>query len=356
MTPLPATLLPASLGRGWIGLPDPHRATVRSHFHDGRCVHVIGKAGWSVAVDAESLGGPAAHELAVRHELEIDEFLMRWTRAEVAAKLLGLPSLLAFREGVERVASIAIRTAILEDVVLSVGWLPRREEGPVLPSSDDAQEALSKDAVTMHRVVVREKHRPTVVRVRPAQGIENGAERLLSEGVEEIDEQWVAGKRKSGGIHLVNLAGNPTGDEVPPCHAGEHRIELDPDDPPKAGFRRQDERLALATPEVDERQGARLGAKKRELPVQTIGLGRPVLSRVAVERLSRRRKIPAGVDAVSQLEPALAQGEDGAARRFSSVPHDESNRPDETATRNRTSQAHHRISRRSQRAPSRRPA
>ena len=127
MNILPATLLPPAIGWGWVSRGCTWRSVVRSHVHDGRSVHCVAREDAALAVDAESIHSPAATELAARHDLSVGAFLALWTRAEVAAKLLGLPSLLTFREGFGDDPALAIRTTRLDDLVVSVGW-PRRGE------------------------------------------------------------------------------------------------------------------------------------------------------------------------------------------------------------------------------------
>ena len=130
MNALPETLLPAARGRGWVGAGRARPGTVRAHVHDGRCVQCARRGPGPLAVDAESTAAPAAQELAARFDLGVEELLGRWTRAEVAAKLLARRSLVAFREGLEHDAALTIRTALVEDLVVSVGWLasPERHE------------------------------------------------------------------------------------------------------------------------------------------------------------------------------------------------------------------------------------
>ena len=126
MTALPETLLPRSIGRGWMSRSRGSRSAVRAHLHDGRLVECLPSGNLLLAVYAESTDCPAAHELAARHGVGVEQFLTRWTRAEVAAKLLGQPSLRAFRDDAARNPMLTIRTGAVDDLVVSVGWLDGR--------------------------------------------------------------------------------------------------------------------------------------------------------------------------------------------------------------------------------------
>lgn len=129
MSALPQTLLPRAVGYGWIGPECAMEGTARAHLHDGRIVQCVSSEWARLAVDAESLEAPAARELATRYDLGVKRLLALWTRAEVAAKLRGEPSLVAFREGSATDPTLTIITAEVDDVVVSVGWSRSRRAG-----------------------------------------------------------------------------------------------------------------------------------------------------------------------------------------------------------------------------------
>ena len=131
MIALPEELLPDIVGSGWVDREPRETPSARAHLHDGRCVECIPRGHVMLAVDAESVHCPAAHELAEWNGVTVEELLAHWTRAEVAAKLLRRPSLLAFREDAARDPALTIRTGAFDDLVVSVGWLPRGEQRPM---------------------------------------------------------------------------------------------------------------------------------------------------------------------------------------------------------------------------------
>jgi hypothetical protein len=100
--------------------------TARSYAHDGRVLECVPRPGYAVACDLESVNAPAAADLARRFGLEVDAFLVRWTRLEVEAKLLDLPigRLLDRARGLRlrTSAPFEVRTYRLDDLVVSVGW------------------------------------------------------------------------------------------------------------------------------------------------------------------------------------------------------------------------------------------
>lgn len=108
-------------------MTDAGTSVARTHIHDGRVVECVSPDHAPLAIDAESVNGPAARELAARLCVPVAELLVRWTRAEVAAKLLGRPSLLAFRKNLADDPLLVIRTAVVDDLVVSVG---RRTKSP----------------------------------------------------------------------------------------------------------------------------------------------------------------------------------------------------------------------------------
>lgn len=125
MIDLPEEILPHTVGYGWVGSARKRSTSSRAYLHDGRCVECVPYGARSMAVDAESVHCPAAHELAERSGSAVEELLEHWTRCEVAAKLLGHPSLLAFRENAALDPALNIRTGVVDDLVVSVGWLRR---------------------------------------------------------------------------------------------------------------------------------------------------------------------------------------------------------------------------------------
>ena len=89
MTPLDAVEVVKHLR---IGSPASLTGSVtRSYLPDGRCVAWVGPVapGTAIAVDAELVDVPVPTALARR--FGVDGFWRRWTRAECAAKLCGIP-------------------------------------------------------------------------------------------------------------------------------------------------------------------------------------------------------------------------------------------------------------------------
>jgi len=194
------------------------------------------------------VNGSAAGELAARHGLSIADFLALWTQAEVAAKLLGRPSLLAFRERLADNPMLTIRTGALQDLIVSVGWthaagteLSRPEEGPVPPVGDHIQEPRTDDATAVHGILVSEEDRSRMLSVRAAELVEHGAERRFTERIEEKQEEWFIGKRKVRGIAFDYLPVDaPTGD-VGPSEYRQFRVQLDADHSREADFPGEDQ-------------------------------------------------------------------------------------------------------------------
>lgn len=179
------------------------RSQAHAYLHDGRRVS-CDTHGPALALDAESLGCPAAHELALRTGLGVMAFLELWTRAEVAAKLLGRPSLLAFRNGDAHDPGLGIRSARIDDLVVSVGWLRRSEEGPVL-AVGDGDETGRDDELAIDGILVTEKDGTLLSRVRVPELFQNGAQRDFPERVEQEDEKGLVGKRKIGRVSFLDL-------------------------------------------------------------------------------------------------------------------------------------------------------
>ena len=102
-----------------IGSPDQLRhATTRSYLGDGRCV-AWQAAGDHIVIDAELADRPPPPMLARTHGAE--EFWERWTRAECAAKLAGVPIASWLRaQGLE------VPHGFMDAITVRAGWLDPR--------------------------------------------------------------------------------------------------------------------------------------------------------------------------------------------------------------------------------------
>ena len=86
-------------------------AVTRSYLPDGRCVAWVGPVppGTAIAIDAELVNMPVPDALERRFGAE--EFWRRWTRAECAAKLSGIPmAVWVQRHGLDVPGSFAYTT------------------------------------------------------------------------------------------------------------------------------------------------------------------------------------------------------------------------------------------------------
>ena len=92
-------------------------AHTRSHLPDGRVVGWYGAPG--VVIDAED--ATAAPPAALVARFGAEDFWGRWTRAECAAKLAGVPMQLWLgRHGLDPVGAL-VETVRLGDLVVSIG-------------------------------------------------------------------------------------------------------------------------------------------------------------------------------------------------------------------------------------------
>lgn len=126
--PLPSSLLPQRIGTGALALAaSANAAARRSRTHDGRVVECVAAPGFGVACDAEAVQAPAADAIARALGTRRLEALVEWTRIEVVAKLTRRSALHVFRQrlahGALQLGACTIRTSLVGDVVVSVGWL-----------------------------------------------------------------------------------------------------------------------------------------------------------------------------------------------------------------------------------------
>jgi len=119
-----------------IGSEERTRGLRRSHLGDGRCVAWAGAAAGPLAVDGEVVRPVPA---ALSRRFGAVRFWDRWTRLEVVAKLTGEPVARLHRDRLDppEIRGLELVTVRVDDVVVSVGRLPRRAR--VLPSTPEGR-------------------------------------------------------------------------------------------------------------------------------------------------------------------------------------------------------------------------
>jgi hypothetical protein len=135
MTPVDAVEVERHLR---IGSPASLTGSVaRSYLSDGRCVAWVGPvpSGAAIAIDAELVDVPVPAALARR--FGVDGFWRRWTRAECAAKLSGIPMATWLqRHGLDTPAPFTYTTVnaerITPNLLVSVAWAPEQVSWTIL--------------------------------------------------------------------------------------------------------------------------------------------------------------------------------------------------------------------------------
>ena len=146
-----------------IGRPtDLVDAVTRSHLADGRCVGWRGKTpiGLDVVVDAE-LGEQVVPGLLSRR-FGIEDFWQRWTRAECAAKLTGVPIVdWIKRHGLAVPAGVMESTTfrahwLASGLVVSVAWRPPTTRALVPAPSLSTAEPVTACAQVLNRQLAQQ--------------------------------------------------------------------------------------------------------------------------------------------------------------------------------------------------------